>query len=337
LGPQSLGHGGKIDLHRTVPFSMRWKWFVQQLFGGLHPIPGASALVKQAGHDTASLCGASRTDFQSLLGACPVLVYRGLINPKLCQESTQILLEGRFAEWRLGQDPDAPASDYTKIGYTKTDVLIQEGFRMTATSAAPEKYISSALETTKLLQKALGGDFFHALASKFAPLGISLQLEQCPLSQRPFLPCVVRRMEPGGRRKEGNIHMDTVVPGSTLSLNVYLNVPEMSGGELVLYPIRKDSLQRFLNSHFFETIDLQNFFPDKEFYTKEMLKEVEPIVYSPATGDVVFIDPAYPHAVRDFVVSEKSVGPTSRLSLQTFMQVSGSLEGNEELRLEYAV
>lgn len=34
--------------------------------------PGASALVKQAGHDTASLCGASRTDFQSLLGACPV-------------------------------------------------------------------------------------------------------------------------------------------------------------------------------------------------------------------------------------------------------------------------
>ncbi|CAK9019197.1 Pyrimidine-specific ribonucleoside hydrolase RihB, partial [Durusdinium trenchii] len=197
----------------------------------------ASALVKQAGHDTASLCGASRTDFQSLLGACPVLVYRGLINPKLCQESTQILLEGRFAEWRLGQDPDAPASDYTKIGYTKTDVLIQEGFRMTATSAAPEKYISSALETTKLLQKALGGDFFHALASKFAPLGISLQLEQCPLSQRPFLPCVVRRMEPGGRRKEGNIHMDTVVPGSTLSLNVYLNVPEMSGGELVIFPV----------------------------------------------------------------------------------------------------
>ena len=60
-------------------------------------------------------------------------------------------------------------------------------------------------------------------------------------------------------------------------------MPEMSGGELVLYPIRKDALQRFLspgghlshgreakNAHFFETIDMQNFYPEHEFYTKEL-------------------------------------------------------------------
>lgn len=132
--------------------------------------------------------------------------------------------------------------------------------------------------------------------------------------------------------------MDTVRPGSTLSMNLYLNVPEMSGGELVLYPIRKDSLQRYLNSHFFETIDLQNFYPDHDFYTQEMLKEIEPIVYRPGAGDVVFIDPAYPHAVRDFALDEAQTGEAPcRLSLQTFMQVSGSLEGDNVLRLDYAV
>ena len=134
--------------------------------------------------------------------------------------------------------------------------------------------------------KFSGRFFLDLLAAELFPSNIKLQLERCPQSQRPFLPCVVRRMEPGactinfltrinkfrlatagGRRAEGNLHMDTVVPGSSLSLNVsfgrtagiahvrhlqtvavprYLNVPEMSGGELVLYPIRKDFVQRFL-------------------------------------------------------------------------------------------
>mmetsp|Transcript_7821 Transcript_7821/g.13650 ORF Transcript_7821/g.13650 Transcript_7821/m.13650 type:complete len:140 (-) Transcript_7821:41-460(-) len=139
-------------------------------------------------------------------------------------------------------------------------------------------------------------------------------------------------MLPGGRRKEGNVHMDTIRPGTTLSVNVYLRVPDdLSGGELVVYPIRKNSFQRFLNSHFFDTIDIQNFHPHHNFYTQELLKQVPPIVFRPQVGDVVFIDPAYPHAVRDFV----SPCGAPRLSLQTFMQVSGSAAG--ELHLEYAV
>eukprot|EP00435_Cladocopium_sp_Y103_P021019 s266_g5.t1 len=40
-------------------------------------------------------------------------------------------------------------------------------------------------------------------------------------------------------------------------------------------------------------------------------------------------DPAYPHAVRDFALdkAQPQTGSACRLSLQTFMQVSGSLEG----------
>lgn len=291
-------------------------------------------------------CGALREDFQQLLGPCPVLVYKGVLDPDICRQASRLLLEEtpedppRFAEWRLGLDPEAPASDYTKMGYTKTDVLIQQGFRMTAISPAPEKYLEHASKTSEYLHKVFAGRFIlDLLQDELTPLKIQLQLERCPRSQRPFLPCVVRRMAPGGRRREGNVHMDTVVPGSTLSMNLYLNVPEMSGGELVLYPIRKDSLQRYLNSHFFETIDLQNFYPDHDFYTQEMLKEIEPIVYRPAAGDVVFIDPAYPHAVRDFALdkAQPQTGSACRLSLQTFMQVSGSLEGDNVLRLDYAV
>lgn len=321
---------------------MRWKWFVQRTFGGLRPITGAKALVKRSGGDR---CGALREDFQQLLGPCPVLVYKGVLDPDICRQASRLLLEEtpdapRFAEWRLGADPEAPASDYTKMGYTKTDVLIQQGFRMTATSPAPERYLEHAKKTSEYLHKVFAGRFIlDLLQNELTPLGIQLHLERCPRSRRPFLPCVVRRMEPGGRRREGNVHMDSLVPGTTLSMNLYLNVPEMLGGELVLYPIRKDSLQRYLNSHFFETIDLQNFYPDHDFYTQEMLKEIEPIVYRPGAGDVVFIDPAYPHAVRDFALdtsAQQTVAPC-RLSLQTFMQISGSLEGDKVLRLDYAV
>ncbi|CAE8651390.1 unnamed protein product, partial [Polarella glacialis] len=151
---------------------------------------------------------------------------------------------------------------------------------------------------------------------------------------------VVRRMSPGGRRQDGNVHMDTVVPGSTFSINVYLSVPPgTEGGELVLWPVRKGSLDRFLNAHFFETIEVQNFYPQHTFYTHDLLASgrIEPIVYRPAAGDVVLIDPAYPHAVRDFE------GPADlrRISLQTFVQVSrrgsGSGAGASEVQLEYAV
>eukprot|EP00434_Breviolum_minutum_P008015 symbB.v1.2.007070.t1/scaffold414.1/size398445/34 len=280
---------------------MRWKWAVQNLFGGLQRIAGAQALVKQGG---GGRCGASRLDFEHLLSRFPVLVYQGVVDGETCRRATQLLeASGNsgshlFEEWRLGRDPDAPASDYTKIGYTKTDVLIQQGFRMTATSAAPEAYLDNASKTAEYLHKVFAGQFILDLLTKeLAPLGIHLRLEKCPRSQRPFLPCVVRRMEAGGRRKEGNVHMDTVLPHSTLSLNLYLNVPEMSGGELVLYPVRKTSLQRFLNSHFFETIDLQNFYPNHDFYTKDMLEDIEPIVYRPSAGDVVLIDLASTPAI----------------------------------------
>ena len=231
----------------------------------------------------------------------------------------------RFAEWRLGRDPaawlqggafrsskrgsclrarslvvdagalvghgcsalseDAPASDYSKLGYTKTDVLIQEGsglsplqapcanfrgpgFRMKASTAAPDSYLQRAEETTKSLISAfppgsamLGSmpglgliPFYVAFRGQF-PLdvireelnslpAVSCRLERCPRTAREFLPCVVRRMVPGtgltsshaligeagrnrhcrffqgGRRREGNVHMDSVTPGSTLSVNV---------------------------------------------------------------------------------------------------------------------
>ncbi|CAE7569025.1 unnamed protein product, partial [Symbiodinium pilosum] len=97
-------------------------------------------------------------------------------------------------------------------------------------------------------------------------------------------------MVPGGRRREGNVHMDSIRPGSTFSVNVYLRVPEeATGGELLLHAVQKSAIQRFLNAHFFGTIDLQNFYPEHTFYTQEVLKNIPPIVYTPRVGDVVFI------------------------------------------------
>merc|ERR1712137_1234032 len=105
---------------------------------------------------------------------------------------------------------------------------------------------------------------------------------------------------PGGRRQQGNLHMDLMVPGCTLSLNAYIQVPdEGQGGELVLYPVKKDFVSRFVNAHFFSTVEIQNFYPDRDFYTEELLaRDIEPLVYQPQQGDVVLIYPAYPHAVR---------------------------------------
>ena len=45
---------------------------------------------------------------------------------------------------------------------------------------------------------ARGRFILDLLQNEFLPLGIQLHLERCPRSRRPFLPCVVRRMEPGG-------------------------------------------------------------------------------------------------------------------------------------------
>ncbi|CAE7282464.1 unnamed protein product [Symbiodinium natans] len=287
---------------------MRLAWLVQNTIGGLRPLQGAAARVVQSAVGATGGLGLQRGDLLALVGGqSPVLVLPGAISQEVCREASDRLLEQsasaaasggsqarRFAEWRLGRDPDAPASDYTKLGYTKTDVLIQEGFRMTAATAAPESYLQRAEETTRtLLQAFPPGQFPLDLirAELDALPGVSCQLERCPSSGRAFLPCVVRQMVPGGRRREGNVHMDSVRPGSTLSVNVYLRVPEeTSGGELLLHPVQKDALQRYLNAHFFETIDLQNFYPDKKFYTKEMLDGIPPIVYSPRAGDVVFID-----------------------------------------------
>merc|ERR1711990_1173948 len=100
--------------------------------------------------------------------------------------------------------------------------------------------------------------------------------------------------------------MDTVMPGRMMSVNVYLQVPSGSdlGGELVLYPVKKDAWSRWVNSHFFYTVEIQNFFPNHTFYTEEVLaRKIEPIIHRPEIGDVVIIDPAYPHAARDFNAS----------------------------------
>lgn len=156
------------------------------------------------------------------------------------------------------------------------------------------------------------------------------------MTGQPFLPYVVRRMLPGGRRASGNVHMDTMVPGRTISINVYLQVPEGDnvGGEVVLYPVKKGWLARTLNSHFFTTLEVQNFHPELTFYTEEILSGIKPIVHRPAIGDVVILDPAYPHAVRDFRCPTSS----SRISLQTFAQASwqGPWYRRSQV-LEYAV
>ena len=152
-----------------------------------------------------------------------VLVYRQAVAPELCQQVAAVLASGSFQAWRLGADPAAPASDYSKIGYTKTDVYVREGVRMTAASAAPESYLAAAAGTEAWLRQAFGGDFIlDRLAAQLGPCGVRLRPEHCPVSRRRFLPCVLRRMEPGGRREEGNVHMDTQRPGSTLSLNLSL-------------------------------------------------------------------------------------------------------------------
>ncbi|CAE7873574.1 unnamed protein product [Symbiodinium sp. KB8] len=264
---------------------MRLAWFIQNAIGGLRPIQGAAArVVPKSG----SGLGLQRRDLLALLeGKAPVLVLPGAISDEVCREASDWLLQQsaaaersggssarRFAEWRLGRDPDAPASDYSKLGYTKTDVLIQEGFRMKASTPAPNSYLQRAEETTKSLISAFPpGQFpLDVIREELNSLpAVSCRLERCPSTARKFLPCVVRRMVPGGRRREGNVHMDSVRPGSTLSVNVYLRVPEeSSGGELLLHAVQKNAFQRFLNAHFFETIDMQNFYPDQKFYTQEL-------------------------------------------------------------------
>eukprot|EP00439_Symbiodinium_sp_Y106_P076286 s129_g15.t1 len=297
---------------------MRLAWLIQNAIGGLRPIQGAGARVVRRKGGAVGL-GLQRRDLLALLeGKAPVLVLPGAISDEVCREASDWLLQQsaaaersggssarRFAEWRLGRDPDAPASDYSKLGYTKTDVLIQEGFRMKASTAAPDSYLQRAEETTKSLLSAFPpGQFpLDVIREELNSLpAVSCRLERCPRTAREFLPCVVRRMVPG-RRREGNVHMDSVTPGSTLSVNVYLRVPEeSSGGELLLHAVQKNAFQRFLNAHFFETIDMQNFYPDHKFYTQElqhssrknchfcsMLERIEPIVYRPRVGDVVFI------------------------------------------------
>lgn len=133
---------------------------------------------------------------------------------------------------------------------------------------------------------------------------------------------------------DGNVHMDTVVPGRLFTVNVYLRVPEGDdcGGELVLYPVRKDFLSRVVCSHFFSTIDMQNFYPQHTFYSEKVLQEerLSPLRYKPAVGDVVLFDPAYPHAVRDFTAVD------SRISLQSFIQCSRAWGARESL-LQLAV
>merc|ERR1712129_279451 len=152
--------------------------------------------------------------------------------------------------------------------------------------------------------------------------GFSCGVEQCPATGQAFLSYVVRRMAKGGRRANGNIHMDTVIPGRTMSINLYLQTPEggNAGGELVLYPVQKGVWSRWLNSHFFNTVEMQNFYPDHTFYTEDVLSaaDMNPIVHRPQAGDVVIIDPAYPHAARDF----ESSADFHRVSLQTFIQSS---------------
>ena len=137
---------------------------------------------------------------------------------------------------------DAPASDYTKIGYTKTDVLIQQGqnkleqdtgsrildwtiacqvletwvwtwdwgslrfwfstgFRMTATSAAPEAYLDNASKTAEYLHKVCAG-LGKAVASSSgkstAKQGMFLSLEKW-INFYKSLPSLVMTVSVGAR------------------------------------------------------------------------------------------------------------------------------------------
>mmetsp|Transcript_67602 Transcript_67602/g.197854 ORF Transcript_67602/g.197854 Transcript_67602/m.197854 type:complete len:334 (-) Transcript_67602:75-1076(-) len=322
---------------------MRWRWLLQQVLGGVRRLPGAELRVVKTGDVADGQCslGITADCIQDLCsGKAPVLVCRGALSAGFCQQAAERLeaiagsgppsscgKAGEFALWYLSADPQAPASDYTKLGYTKTDVFREEGIRMAAGRGAPERYLQRAQDTRHILDDAVFAPHrspISQIADQLSALpGTACRLEKCPTTGRDFLPCVVRRMVAGDRRAEGNLHMDTVVPGRNLSINIYLRVPDGddAGGELVLYPVRKDALSRALNSHFFTTVEIQNFFPGRTFYTDDLLSssEIEPIVYRPAPGDVVFIDPAYPHAVRDFQCSQG----LSRISLQTFIQISG--------------
>eukprot|EP00930_Biecheleria_cincta_P073249 TRINITY_DN60561_c0_g1_i1.p1 TRINITY_DN60561_c0_g1~~TRINITY_DN60561_c0_g1_i1.p1 ORF type:complete len:359 (+),score=49.36 TRINITY_DN60561_c0_g1_i1:26-1078(+) len=350
---------------------MRLQWLIQQTLGGLKRVDGAAARVLQGGYGKAGPVGPRSTCrlgltpealTDLLCGKAPVVICKGALDAQTCSHAVSRLQavadaekagsdhassessssSVRFSEWRLGADPEAPSSDYAKLGYSKTDVLIQEGVRMSAQQGGTQRYLEGAAETCRILRNdvfAPGTFPLDDIQDEISSLpGFLCRLEECPSTRRHFLPCVVRRMTPGGRKREGNVHMDSVVPGRTLSVNVYLSVPEDgTGGELILYPIRKGSLDRWLNSHFFSTVEVQNFYPDKTFYTEQLLAsgQIEPIIYRPEAGDVVFIDPAYPHAVRDFD------GPPSlqRISLQTFSQVSMNKSSERESTrlLEYAV
>ncbi|CAE7220656.1 unnamed protein product, partial [Symbiodinium necroappetens] len=283
---------------------MRLAWFIQNAIGGLRPIQGAAArVVPKSG----SGLGLQRRDLLALLeGKAPVLVLPGAISDEVCREASDWLLQQsaaaersggssarRFAEWRLGRDPDAPASDYSKLGYTKTDVLIQEGFRMKASTPAPNSYLQRAEETTKSLISAFPpGQFpLDVIREELNSLpAVSCRLERCPSTARKFLPCVVRRMVVDAEKAMCTWTVSDLEVLFRSTCAMYLRVPEeSSGGELLLHAVQKNAFQRFLNAHFFETIDMQNFYPDQKFYTQEMLGRIEPIVYRPRVGDVVFI------------------------------------------------
>ena len=219
---------------------MRWRWLLQNLLGGPRALPGAVQrlweLLLGAGVRVKQGLEVAREDIVALLGPCPaprqgaisakdaeVLLYRQAVAPEFCQQVAKVLATGSFQAWRLGLDPSAPASDYQKLGYTKTDVYVQQGVRMRASEPAPESYLEAAEATEGWLRQAFQGDFIlDRLAAALEPCGVSLRPERCCRSRRRFLPCVLRRMEPGGRRKEGNVHMDTLRPGATLSLNLSL-------------------------------------------------------------------------------------------------------------------
>lgn len=335
---------------------MRWRWLLQQGFGGISRIPGAAARVIDVTPDPDGRCrlGISAACLTALFTSqAPMLIFRGALPAARCRHAAayleKVALAGdagaksaqRFAAWHLGADPEAPAADYTKLGYTKTDVLMG-GVRMAAGRPAPEKYLDLAEETSAFLREQVFAPYGCPMDEIWKELdaldGITCLRERCPETNRPFLPYVVRCMVAGGRRAAGNVHMDTVVPGRTFSVNLYLRVPDSSqddGGEVILYPVKKDALSRVLNGHFFETVDIQNFYPDQTFYTQALLDSegMEPLVYKPAAGDVVFLDPAYPHAVRDF----QSPSTRHRISCQTFVQLRPPAAGQNGQILEYAV
>ena len=165
-----------------------------------------------------------------------MLVCRGAIPHAVCKVAADRLeaageggdIATSFYKWFLGIDRRAPASDYSKLGYTKTEVWREEGVQMSAGKAATELYLNRAEDTRNFLSSVFDGHCpFDGIRKQLDALdGIVCQVERCPASGRSFLPGVVRRMVGGGRRVDGNVHMDTVVPGRLFTVNVYLRVPE---------------------------------------------------------------------------------------------------------------